>query len=83
MRRVSVEQAVHDRGATCVGEQFALVSDEATRRRMKDQPQAAAAGRSHLHHVGFALRHLLHDDAGMLLVEVDDNFLDRLQRCRR
>ena len=33
--------------------------------------------------LGLALRHLLHDDAGMLLVDVDDDFLDRLLAVRR
>ena len=36
-----------------------------------------------LDHLGLALRHLLHDDAGMLLVDVDDDFLDRLQQLGR
>ena len=31
-------------------------------------------------HLGFALRHFLYDDAGMNLVEVNDDLLDRLQR---
>ncbi len=31
-------------------------------------------------HLGLALGHLLHDDAGMLLVDVDDDLLDRLEK---
>src|SRR6185312_7363608 len=77
--RISMEQTIHDRGTTRVGEQFALIADETACRRMKDKAQAAAARRLHFHHVGFAFRHLLYDDSGMFLIEVDDNFLDRLQ----
>src|SRR5580698_8242415 len=76
--RIAVEQAVHDRGAAGVGEQFALVADQAAGRCVKHQPQAIAAGGTHLDHLGLALAHLLHDDAGMLLVDVDHDFLDRL-----
>ena len=79
MRRVGVEQPVHDGGAARVGEQLALVADQAARRRVEHQPQAVAAGRLHLQHLGFAFGHLLHDDAGMNFVDVDDDFLDRLQ----
>ena len=46
---------------------------------MEHQPQAVAARGLHLQHLGFALRHLLHDDAGMDFVDVNDNLLDRLQ----
>src|SRR6185503_4963800 len=52
VRLIGVEQAVEDRGAARVGEQFALVADEAAGRRVKDEAQAAAAGRTHLDHVG-------------------------------
>ena len=37
-----------------------------------------AAGGAHLDHLGLALAHLLHDDAGVFLVDVDHNLLDRL-----
>jgi hypothetical protein len=76
--RVAVEQAVHDRGAAGVGQQFALIADQAAGRRVEHQTQAVAAGGAHLDHLGLALAHLLHDDAGMLLVDVDHDFLDRL-----
>jgi hypothetical protein len=36
-----VEQAVHDRRAARVGEQFALVADQAARRRVEDEALAA------------------------------------------
>src|SRR6185312_6441990 len=76
--RIAMEQAVHDRGATGIGEQFALVADQAASRRIKHQAQAVTAGGPHLDHLGLALAHLLNDDAGMLLVDVDHDFLDRL-----
>ena len=75
-----MEQPVHDRGAAGVGEQLALVADEAARRRVEDEPHASAAGRAHLDHLGLALGELLHDDAGVLLVDVDDDLLDRLEQ---
>ena len=75
-----MEQAVHDRGAARVGQKLALIADEAARRRMEDEPQAVAARRAHLDHLGLALGHLLHDDAGMLLVDVDHDLFDRLQQ---
>ena len=46
---------------------------------MEHQPQPAAAGGAHLHHLGFALGELLHHDAGIGLVDVDHHLLDRLQ----
>ncbi len=47
---------------------------------MKHEPKTVAAGGAHFHHVGFAFGHFLHDDAGMLLIDVDDDFLDRLEK---
>ena len=78
-RRVVVEQAVHDGGAARVGQQFALVADQAAGRRVEDQALAAAARGTHVPEIAAALGHLLHDDAGMPLVDVDDHFLDRLE----
>ena len=43
------------------------------------QALATAARRPQLLHLALALAHLLHDDAGMLLVDVDHDLLDRLQ----
>ena len=78
-----VEDAVHDRRAAGVGQQLAQIADQAARRREEHQAQAAAARGPHLDHLALALAHLLHDDAGMLLVDVDDDFLDRLQQLAR
>ncbi len=47
---------------------------------MEDEAQATAAGGTHLQHLALPLRHLLHDDAGMLLVHVDEHLLDGLER---
>ena len=73
-----MEQPVHDGGAAGVGQKLALVADQAAGRRMEDEPQPSTAGRPHLDHLGLALGHLLHHDAGMLLVEIDDDLLDGL-----
>jgi hypothetical protein len=78
-----MEQAVHDRGAARVGQQFALIADQATRRCMENQPLAARTGRAHVLQLGLALRQLLNDRTGELLVDVDDDFLDRLQPLTR
>ncbi len=75
-----MEQPVHNAGAARIGEQFALVADQPAGRRVEHETLAAAAGGLHLHQFGLALRQLLHDDAGMLLVEVDDHFLDGLKQ---
>ena len=85
VRRIGVEQPVHDRGAAGVGQKLALVADQAAGRRVEHQPDPVAAGGLHLDHLGLALRHLLHDDAGMDLVDVDHDLFDRLfqlARCR-
>ena len=47
---------------------------------MEDDALAVAAGRPELDHLGLPLRHLLHDDAGVLLVDVDHDLLDRLEQ---
>ena len=70
-------------GAAGVGQQLALVADQAAGRGVEDEALAVAAGGAHLDHLGLALRHLLHDDAGMLLVDVDDDLLDRLEQLAR
>ena len=79
MGRVFVEDAVHDGGAARVGQQFALVADKPARRSVEDEARAADARGAHVEHLGFALGHLLHDDAGMLVIDVDGDFLDRLE----
>jgi len=73
-----VEQAVDDGGAAGVGEQFALISRSGPRggAHRNTQPQTMTAGGAHLDHLGLAPPpHLLHDDTGVLLVDVDHNLL--------
>ena len=80
---VGVEDPVHDRGATRVGEQFALVADQPSGRRVEHHAHASAARRLQLDHLAFAFGHLLHDDAGVDLVDVDRDFFDRLFHLAR
>ena len=77
--RIGVEQAVHDRRAARVRQKLRLVADEAAGGRMEHDALAANAGGAHVAHFGAALRELLHHDAGIFLVDVDDHFLDGLQ----
>ncbi len=44
---------------------------------------AAGAGGAHVLHFGAALGELLHHDAGIVLIDVDDDFLDRLELLAR
>ena len=79
VRRIGMEQAVHDRGATGIGQQFAEIADQTTGRGVKHQTQAIAARRTHFDHFGAAFGHFLHDNAGMFFIHVDHDFFDRLQ----
>lgn len=74
-----MEQLVHDSRAARVGQQFRLVAEQASRRDVEHHARAAAAGGPHLHQLALAFRKLLHDDAGVALVDVDDDFLDRFE----
>ena len=74
-----MEQPAHHAGAARVGEEFAVIADQAARRREERQPQLAAARWPHVLHLGLAPAHLLDDDAGEFLVDVDDDLLDRLE----
>ena len=40
---------------------------------------APGAGRLHLQHLALAFREFLHDGAGVLVIDIDDDFFDRLQ----
>src|SRR5262245_9751200 len=73
-----MEDAIHDSGAARVREELALVADQPAGRSIEDEALAAAARGPHLDELGFALRKLLHNDAGMLLIEIDNDLLDRL-----
>src|SRR5262249_1326287 len=78
-RRIAVEEAAHHAGAARVGEELALIADEAARRRQGGETQLAAARRPHVDHLALARRHLLDHDAGEFLVDVDLRLLDRLE----
>src|SRR5690554_6108992 len=73
-----VEQPVEDRRAAGVRQQLRLVADQ--RAGGHDEPQARApdARGAHLEEFALALGELLDDRAGVLVVDVDDDFLDRL-----
>ncbi len=62
-----------------VGHEFALVADQATGWRMEHQALAAGAGGAHVAHFGAALGQLLHHDAGIGLINVDNHFFDGFQ----
>ncbi len=78
VRLIVVEQAVHDCRAARVGQQFRLIADQTAGRSQELQANAVAARRTQLGHFCLAFRHLLNDDAGMLFINVDDDFFDRL-----
>src|SRR5947209_13428817 len=83
MGGIAVKQAIHHGAAAGVGEQLALVANQAARGSMKDEAHAPAAGGAHIPHLGFALRKFLYDDTGMALVDVDHHLLDRLEQLAR
>ncbi len=58
---------------------FALVADEATRRHVEHEAIAATTRGPHLLQFTLTLGELLDDDAGVLLVDVDDDFFDRFE----
>src|SRR5205085_8083396 len=63
-----------------VGEELRLVADQAARRDVETEPRAPGAGGPHLDQLAAAARQRLDDDAGMRIVHIDDDFLDRLER---
>src|SRR5690606_16425401 len=79
LRSVAVDQAVPDAGATRVGEEFALVADQTTRRDIENDAGLATAGGAHIDHFTFALADLIDHDAGMFVIHVDNDFVDRLK----
>jgi hypothetical protein len=52
-----------------------VIADQAARRRREGEAGLAAARRAHVGHLALALRHLLDDRAGELVVDVDDHRL--------
>src|SRR3546814_17357155 len=56
-----------------VGQEFAVIADQAARRAAEGDARLAAARRAHVGQVGLADLHLLDDRAAMLVVDVDDD----------
>src|SRR3546814_5509438 len=56
-----------------VGQEFAVIADQAARRAAEGDARLAAARRAHVGKVGLADLHLLDDRAAMLVVDVDDD----------
>src|SRR5690606_37424599 len=73
VRAIFLEQAVHDPGAARVGQEFAVIADQAARRAREGDARLAAARRAHVGEVGLADLHLLDDRARMFVVDVDDD----------
>src|SRR5206468_11909628 len=74
----ALEQTVHDAGAARVGEELAVIADEAAAGRAYGQARLAPARGPHVGHLGLAKRHLVDDRAGEFVVDVDDDSLIRL-----
>ena len=74
-----MEHAVHDAGAARVGKEFAVIADEPARRRKEAEARLAGAHGAHVLQFALAQRDLLDDDAGIGIVDIDGDFLDRLQ----
>ena len=80
VRRVGVKQAVHHRGAARVGQQLAMIADQAARRRIEDQPHAAAAGGTHLDQLALALGSFCTTTPACSSSTSIDHLLDRLEQ---
>ena len=79
MRLIVAEHAVQHARTARVGQELALVADQRARRRLQRQARFAGARRAHVLELGLAGRQLLDDHAGVFVVDVDDDVLDRLQ----
>mmetsp|Transcript_6478 Transcript_6478/g.11126 ORF Transcript_6478/g.11126 Transcript_6478/m.11126 type:complete len:307 (+) Transcript_6478:9-929(+) len=74
-----VEHAVQNAGAAGVGEEFAVVTDQAARGDIGDDAGLARARRFHLGQLALARAgKFLDHRAGVFIIHVDGNFLDRL-----
>ena len=56
-----------------------MIADQTARRGMKDNAGFAGAGGAHIGHFAFALRDFIDHGAGIGVVDIDGDFLDRLQ----
>src|SRR5690606_5478178 len=75
---VAFEQAVHDPGAAGVGQELAMIPDQAAARRAEGDAGLTAARWAHVGHLAFAQRDLLDDGAGEFFVHVHNDRLVRL-----
>lgn len=74
-----MEQAVHNASAARIGEELAVVADEAATRAWNTRRDLPAPGASSQSDRAFALGNLLHHGACKLFVNVDDHFFNRLE----
>src|SRR5690606_28545040 len=74
-----VEQAVEDGRTAGVAQQFSLVADQRAGGNQQADARAANAGGTHVGEFTLALGQLLNDRAGVLVIDVDDNFLAWLE----
>ena len=72
------EQAVHDPGAACIGQEFTVIADQAARRGREGDAGLAAARGAHVGHFRLAQGHLVDDRARVLIVHVDHDGFIRL-----
>ncbi len=73
---VGMEDAVHHAGAARVGQELAVIADQAARGAVEDDARLARTRRAHVDHLALAVRDLLDDDAGIFVVDVHRRFLD-------
>src|SRR5690606_22776661 len=58
---------------------FAVIADEAARRAEEGEARLAAARGPHIGHRAFAKRKLLDDNPGKFVIDVNNDFFERLQ----
>src|SRR5262249_48470336 len=76
---VAGEQAAHHAGAPRVGQEFALITNQAAGRTEERESQFAAARRTHLLHFRPAAAHFVDHHSSEFLVNVDDDLFDWLE----
>src|SRR5262249_2849526 len=78
-----MEQPAHDAGAAGVGQELAVIADQAARGHMEGDARLGATRGPHVHQLAAAQAELLYHDAGMLVVDVDLHLLDWLEALPR
>ena len=74
-----MKQLVHHARAAGVRQKLRLIAEQPARRHVQHHSRAPGPRRPHLKKVAFTLRKFRDDDAGVAVIDVDDNFFDRLQ----